>query len=407
MNNSTKIIFGNNKEIISEKIQKIENSLMGVNYHIPDQNKSGYNAVGLPYPVVEDKKSISERMTEYNIPGLCLAVINNYEVEWVKSYGVKNINTKEPITLDTIFQAASISKALVATSALNLVEKKILDLDEPVNNKLKEWAIPDSEFTKEKKVTLRSLLTHTSGINMPFGRFGREEGSAPTIINTLKGEAPAINDPAEVFSEPGTKHLYSNLGFIIIEKLIQDVTGKTLNDYAKEIIFEPLGMTNSYFAYPSKELQKKMIFPHNVGGTVYEPHVGLSPNVFGCGGLITSAFDIAKFAVELIKAYQGKSDLIFSSTMAKQMLTNNLTLDPIEHFGSTAQGLGIFLVEKENDFFFTHRGGGEPGSSSNFMANPNSGHGFAVMANSNVGHQLFESIKFTLAKEYSWPMWVE
>jgi len=398
-------IFGKNKEFIKDRIEKIENSLIGIDSQRKDEDGNIVDV--LPFPVVEDKKTISERMVEFKTPGLCIAVINNNEIEWVKSYGYKNINTKEPITLDTIFQAASISKVLVATSALHLVEKKILALDEHVNNKLKDWKIPDNEFTKEKKVTLKDLLTHTSGINMPFGKFGREEGSAPTIINTLKGESPAINDPAEVFSEPGSRHLYSNLGFIIIEKLIQDVSGKTLNDFTKEIIFEPLGMTNSYFKYPSEELQKQMIYPHNVGGNVYEPHVGLSPNVFGCGGLITTASDIAKFTVELMKTYQGKSNKILSSSMAKQMISNYLTLNPMEHFGSTAQGLGIFLVENENNFFFTHRGGGEPGSSSVFMADPVSGHGVVMMANSNVGHYLFDSIKFTLAREYGWSLWVE
>ncbi len=403
---STQKIFGSNKGEISDKIQKIENSLVGVDSTI--KNEKGDIIEVLPYPIVNEKKSITERMAEYNIPGLSIAVINNYELEWAKSYGVKNIHSKEPITLDTIFQAASISKVLVATLALHLVEKKVLDLDEPVNNKLKDWKIPDSEFTKEKEITLRHVLTHTSGISMPFTGFSREEGSAPTILQTLKGEAPAKNDPAEVIFEPESRHQYSNFGFIIIEKLLEDVTGKKLRDIANEILFESLEITNSFFEYPTKELQKRMIYPHNYNsGKVFEPHVGLSPGVFGCGGLISTSSDIAKIAIELMNDYQGKSNKILSQSMAKQMITNNLTLDPIHNYGSTGQGLGIFLCEKENNFFFTHRGGGEPGSSSIFMANPESGHGVAMMANSNVGHVLFESIKFTIAKEYEWPMWVE
>ncbi len=87
------------------------------------------------------------------------------------------------------------------------------------------------------------------------------------------------------------------------------------------------------------------------------------------------------------------------------MISNHMVLDSLWNFGSTAQGLGIFLVEKENNFFFTHRGGGEPGSSSNFMVDPKSGYGVVMMANSDVGHQLFESIKFTLARAYNWTLW--
>ncbi|MHA1557074.1 MAG: serine hydrolase domain-containing protein [Candidatus Heimdallarchaeota archaeon] len=404
MNKSTQKIFPNNGDEISEKIKKIESSLVGVDYHHADRENY---VEGLPFPIVDERKTIDERMAEHNIPGLCIAVINNYKIEWAKCFGFRNINTKEPITLDTIFQAASITKPIMAILTLHLVEKGLLDIDEPVNKKLKDWQIPDNEFTKEKKITLRHLLTHSSGMNMPFRGFGREEGSAPTLLQTLKGETPAKNDPAEVTFKPGTKHQYSNFGFIIIEKLLQDVTGKNLQDIANEILFEPLGMRNSFLKFPTKELQKRMIYPHNYKGDVYEPHVGLSPRVFGCGGLITTPIDISTFAIELMNAYQGNSEKILSQSMVKEMISHKITLDPIYNFDSTAQGLGIFLCEKENEFFFTHRGGGEPGSSSLFMTNPESGHGVAVMANSNVGHQLFQSFKFTLAKEYEWSMWIE
>jgi CubicO group peptidase (beta-lactamase class C family) len=405
MNSETVKIFDRNKEEISDKITRIENSLVGVKYQTPDNNELGHNAVGLAYPNVKEKNTIVKRMAEFHVPGLCISVINNYKVEWVKSYGVKNTKTNDKITIDTIFQSASISKVLVATLALNLVEKKLLNLDDPVNNKLKGWKIPKSEYTKEEDITLKQVLTHTSGINLPFSRFGWEEGSMPTLVQVLNGEPPAKNKPAEVEFTPGAKHSYSNFGYIIIEKLIQDVTGKKLGEVAKEILFDPLGMVNSYFEYPSEEIQKQMIHPHNMDGTIFDPHVGLSPVIFGCGGLITTPYDITLMAIELMKAYQGKSNKILSTDMAKVMITNYYKLDPIFFYGCSGQGLGVFLYESGNEFFFGHRGGGEPGSSSVFYANPNTGQGVAMMANSNVGHQLFDSIKFTLAKEYEWPVW--
>jgi CubicO group peptidase (beta-lactamase class C family) len=405
MNEQTIGIFGKNRNEIINKIAKIEKSLVGVNYHIPDNNELGHNAVGLAYPIVDEEKTLAERMKEYNIPGLCLAVINNQKIEWVKSYGVKNINTQEKITIDTIFQSASISKVFVATLVLHLIDKELLDLNEPVNNKLKGWQIPDNEFTNEINITLKHLLTHTAGINLPFSRFDREEGTIPTIIQTLKGVAPAKNKPVEVIFKPGTKHSYSNFGFIIIEKLIEDVTGKKLNDFAKETLFDPLGLVNSHFVFPSKELQKQMISPHNVKGAAFEPHVGLLPSVFGCGGLISTPHDLAKLAIELMNAYRDKTNKILSTSIAKEMISNHYKLDPVHFYGCHGQGLGLFIYEDRNEFFFGHRGGGEPGSSSVFYACPKTGQGVAMMANSNVGHQLFDSIKFTLAKEYEWPMW--
>lgn len=405
MNKSTLKIFGDNKEEINSRIREIENSLVGVEYHHADRENY---VEGLPFPIIDDKKSLAERMAEHNIPGLSIAVINDFKIEWSKTFGYRNVNTKEPITLETIFQAASITKPIMSTLALHLVEKGILELDEPVNNKLKDFRIPDNEFTKEKAITLRHLLSHTAGINLPNRGFGRDEGSSPTLLQTLKGEVPAKNDPVEVTFKPGSKCQYSNFGYIIIEKLLHDVTNKKLHDIAKEILFEPLGMKNSFLLYPTEELQQRMICPHNYyNGKVYKPHVGLLPRIFGCGGLITTPTDIATFAIELMNAYKGKSEKILSQKIAKEMVSHQVTLNPIYYYDSTAQGLGIFLFESENDFFFGHRGGGEPGSSSLFMANPESGQGFVAMANSNVGHQLFQSIKFTLAKEYKWSMWRE
>ena len=223
----------------------------------------------------------------------------------------------------------------------------------------------------------------------------------------MKGEAPAKNDPVEVVFEPGSKHQYSNFGFIIIEKMLEDVTGKKLRDIAKEILFEPLGMTNSFFEFPSKELQKRMVHPHDRSGKAYEPHVGLSPGVFGCGGLITTPYDLTKLTIEIMNTFQGNSNKILSTTLAKEMLSRNIPLDPIKMWGLTGQGLGVFLVENEDNFFFDHKGSNNPGTTGVIMASPNTGHGVAIMANSIYAHELFESIKFTLALEYNWPLWTE
>ncbi|HUU78748.1 MAG TPA: serine hydrolase domain-containing protein [candidate division Zixibacteria bacterium] len=405
MNKPIEIIFGINKGEISKKIQRIENSIVGVDYKSPKKTDDGIIIEGMPIPNSEEKKPLTDRMAEFKIHGLCIAVIDNFEVEWAKSYGVINIHKENSITLETIFQAASITKVIMSMMALHLVEKKLLNLDEPVNNKLKDWKIPDSEFTKEKEITLRYLLSHTSGINPPDGGFGREEGSSPTIIQTLKGELPAKNHSVKVMFEPGSKHSYSNFGFIIIEKLLEDVTGKRLNDIANEIIFEPLGMSNSFLLFPSKEIQKRMVNPHDATGKDYEPHIGLSPQVFGCGGLLTTPLDLTKILIEIMNAFQGKSNKILSTPMVKEMLTRVVPLDPLKMWGLTGQGLGVFLSEWNDTFFLDHKGSNYPGSSGVMMANPKSGQGVVIMANGVNGHELFESIKFTVAQEYGWPVW--
>ncbi|MGC9781284.1 MAG: serine hydrolase [Candidatus Heimdallarchaeota archaeon] len=314
----TEIIIGTNKEEINRRILKIENSIVGISHKSSKKDENGLVIEGVPYPNFNEKKNIYEIMEMDNIPGCCIALINNYEIEWLKCYGERKIGTQDKITVKTLFQAASISKVLISLMALHLVDKNLLALDEPINNKLKDWKIPESDFTKDKEITIKHVLTHTSGINPPTNGFSYEKGSIPTIDQVLKGEAPAKNDPVKVEFEPESKHQYSNLGFIVVEKLLQDVYNKKTNDIAKEIIFDPLGITNSYFDFPSEELQKQMIYPHDGSGKAYEPHVGLSPSIFGCGGLITTSYDLAKIAIELMKAYQGKSNKIISPSIAKK-----------------------------------------------------------------------------------------
>ncbi|NPD87726.1 MAG: beta-lactamase family protein [Asgard group archaeon] len=146
------------------------------------------------------------------------------------------------MSFDTLFEAGSTSKTIIAVTALQLATNGLIDLDENVNTKLKDWKIPENSFTEDKEITLRQLLTHTAGINRPDSMFISEKGKNPTLIQILKGESPTLNDPVEVCFVPGTNHQYSNLTYIIIEKLIQDITGNSLSDYIREEIFLPLEM---------------------------------------------------------------------------------------------------------------------------------------------------------------------
>src|SRR5215470_12583519 len=110
------------------------------------------------------KLSLIELMKAYNDPGLSVAVIDGYKIAWVKAYGTTEQGGATPVTPKTLFQAGSISKPVAATGMLALVQQGKLSLDENVNEKLKTWKVPDNEFTKEQKVTLRRLASHTAGL---------------------------------------------------------------------------------------------------------------------------------------------------------------------------------------------------------------------------------------------------
>ena len=189
-------ILGKNKEEINERIQRIENTL-------PQATLKD----GLPFATWDEPGTLSNNMKKMAVPGISIAVINNYKLEWVKSFGVKDIRSPKVNSLRTIFEGGSTAKAITASAVLSAIERNKIGLDDIVNEKLQSWKIPDNENTKEVKVSLKHLLTHTSGINRPESLFGYESGQKPTIEQVLKGESPAKNDPVEVMFVPGSDKL--------------------------------------------------------------------------------------------------------------------------------------------------------------------------------------------------------
>lgn len=349
--------------------------------------------------------TLSERMKLYKVPGLSIALINNNKTEWSKAYGVINSETNVPATNETLFEAASVTKTLVSATALYFVEQGLIDLDKDINEYLQSWKIPENEFTKENKVTLRLLLSHQSGFfstNLPY-----KEGTIPALVQVLRGELPALNEPAIVQYKPGADWEYSNLGYLVIQMLLEDLTGKSLNQIMTEVIFEPLEMrsgTLDYFA--NKDLKNKVAFPHDASGNACE--IIAHPTALAQGSLITTPSDLAKFTTELAKASQGISNQILSQKMTQTMLTSELALDPAI-FGGTKfdQGLGVFLRGFGNDQFFGHNGDSYPGATCLLGSIPAQGKGVVIMTNSATGLPLILEILSKIENEYNWPKYEE
>jgi CubicO group peptidase (beta-lactamase class C family) len=184
-------------------------------------------------------------------PGLSVAVIDGYRIAWTKAYGTTELGETTPVTTKTLFQAGSISKPVAATGMLALVQAGKLSLDEDVNVKLKSWKVPDNEFTKEQKVTLRRLASHTAGLTVHgFPGYGADE-KVPTLVQILNGEKPAVNtDPIRVDVVPGTQQRYSGGGITIEQLLMMDVTGKQFPSLMEESVLDKIGMNDSSYEQP-------------------------------------------------------------------------------------------------------------------------------------------------------------
>src|SRR5688572_17970939 len=111
----------------------------------------------------DGKRTIEERMAYYKVPGLSIAVIKDYQIDWAKGYGEADVSEHRKVTEETVFQAASISKSLNAVGLLKLVQDKKIDLSSDINNYLTAWKFPYDDASKGKKISVANLLSHTAG----------------------------------------------------------------------------------------------------------------------------------------------------------------------------------------------------------------------------------------------------
>jgi CubicO group peptidase (beta-lactamase class C family) len=335
--------------------------------------------------------AIEARMKHYKIPGVSVAVINDFKVEWARGYGVMDTETNEPVTTETLFQAGSISKPVAAMVALKKVEQGKLALDENINNKLTSWKLPDNEFTTQKKVTLANLLSHTAGLTV-HGFPGYAVGKPlPTLPQVLDGAPPANTAAVRVNMEPGTKFRYSGGGTTIAQLAIMDIEKKPYPQIAQETVLGPLGMTSSTYSQPLPDhTRKKAAAGYRGNGKVVEGKIHIYPEM-AAAGLWTTPTDLAKFAIEVQLSLQGKSNKV----LTKETITRMVTPFIEEHIG-----LGFFLEKHGNALYFGH-GGADEGFRAGLLVHKDKGYGVAVMVNSDNG-QIIGEIMRSVAKEYQW-----
>jgi CubicO group peptidase (beta-lactamase class C family) len=136
-------------------------------------------------------RALDERMRELKVAGVSVAVFHDGHIEWTRGWGFADLEARRKVDDETLFQAASISKPVAAVTALALVNRGRLTLDEDVNKFLKSWKVPESPFTATEKVTLRRLLTHSAGVTVSGFRGYAATDDVPTLLQVLAGTKPA------------------------------------------------------------------------------------------------------------------------------------------------------------------------------------------------------------------------
>jgi CubicO group peptidase (beta-lactamase class C family) len=374
-NNSSARSGAKSAEATEIRIQRIGNAID------PVELKKGEAPVRL---------DIEKLMKLYNVPGLSVAVIEGYKVAWVKAYGVTEPGGTMPVTPRTLFQAGSISKPVAAAGMLALVQEGKLSLDEDVNQKLKSWKVPENEFTKEQKVTLRRLASHSAGLTVHgFPGYDVDE-KVPTLVQIFNGEKPANTAPIRVDFVPGSDERYSGGGITIEQQLMIDVSGKQFPALMKETVLDKIGMSDSSYEQPLPAARAALTAGGARGdGKLVHGKWHVYPEM-AAAGLWTTPTDLAKFAIEIALSKQGKSNKVLTQKTVEEMLTVQ----------SKDFGIG-FGLSKDHPGEFGHNGADE-GFQALLVMNADTGQGAALMANSDNGNLVASELMRSIAREYGW-----
>ena len=335
---------------------------------------------------------IVSQMALRHVAGLSIAVIDGGRVVTARAYGVTDSTGGARVDTTTLFQAGSVSKPVAALGVLRLVEQKKLNLDTDVNATLRTWKLPPSEFTATKPVTLRGLLSHTAGTTV-HGFDGYASTSAvPTLVEVLNGTPPANSPPIRSDAIPGARWNYSGGGYTIMQQMAIDVTGQPFPDFMRKTVLEPIGMGRSSYQQPlPPAMAAKTASGHYSDRSLVPGRWHIYPEM-AAAGLWTTPSDLARFAIEVQRAYTGKSAKVISPAMARQMLTNVMNGD----------GLGLILLDTGRALRFNHNGR-DDGFDTELTATANTGQGVVIMINANDNSRMISRIRNFVARLYHWP----
>lgn len=304
------------------------------------------------------------------------------------------------VTPHTLFQAATLSEPVSTVGALWLVQQGKLSLDADVNGELRGWHLPDDSLTSKQKVTLRRLLGRNAGINVPNFPGYTRDGPLPTIEQTLDGMPPAVMGPVRVTIEPGTACIYSSGALAIVGHLIRDASGQSFEDFMREHVLIPAGMTESTFLQDLPAAYAR----HAATGTDRTGRAlpgkwWLFPEL-AADGLWTTPTDLAKFALEIARSTRDSANHILSRASVKEMLT--MQCRDHEAVGPPVDvGLG-FDLGYEGDPEILWAAGGHGGFEGQLMMNPDAGWGYVAMGNSDNFGEINRAVLQTLSNRYGW-----
>lgn len=329
-------------------------------------------------------------MSRYEIPGVAVALVDDGGLGWSQAFGLADVEAARPMTVETVNRTESISKSVTAWAVMTLVEEGRIDLDRPALDYIEGWGFPESPYSEES-ITVRHLLTHTAGL--PLGTIGVHyppQSALPTLKDNLYREASLVDDPGSAF-------VYSNVGFNLLELVVEGASGLGFADYASQEVLVPLGMRTATFEW-RPDLANNMPTGYGLEGEPVPPYVYPEK---ASGGLLASVEDVARLVAAGMAGSGQAGGGVLDPSSVEQLYTSEATVTGIYRFVADSYGLGHFIEALPNGQQAVWHGGQGDGWMTHFHSVPETGDGIVVLANSQRSWPMISAILD------SWSDWID
>jgi CubicO group peptidase (beta-lactamase class C family) len=311
-------------------------------------------------------RRIPSWLRESRLPGLSIAIVRNASVAWRRAFGVRDAASRTPVTNDTMFEAASMSKPVFAYVVMKLVEDGVLDLDAPLTR-----YVPDRFLEGDSRLdlmTARHVLSHTGG----FQNWRSDK------------------TPLAIHFTPGSKYLYSGEGYNYLQTVVTKLVGQPFERYMRTRLFQPFGMTSSGYVWSDAEA-RRMARPHGNDGAPLEQGKSTPEGVarYGsAGALLSTPTDYAEFVINVIDP-KPVNAFRLSRASVNEMLRAHVKLEGGEFPSSWALGWQIFHNPGRD---FIYHGGNNRGFHCAAVASVEGKCGFVAMTNGDNGPAVLRNL---------------
>lgn len=372
------------------------NFFLAINFITFAQSLTKLDKSKISFVSLDEK--IKALMNAANVQGLAISIFNSNQPVYKRTFGYKNLETKEPIKGNTNIYGASLSKAVFAVLVMKLVEEKVIDLDKPLQDYLpkpiyeytptKKWHDNYSDLKNDslyKKITARMCLDHTCG------------------FHNWRWYEP--DQKLRVRFEPGTKYNYSGEGLVYLQVVLEYMLGKSLEQLMQEKIFGPLNMTMSSYTWQPR-FEKDYCIGHNPAGKLYEKDKDNEPR--SASTLETTLDDYTMFTKGVL------TNAILKPSSTKEMFRPQIKIRSVQQFGplglldstlndpiQLSYGLGWVLLQSPYGTGAFKEGHGD-GFQHYTILFPAQGIGIVIMSNSDNAESIFkELLEITIGDTYT------